>query len=225
MNIGILQTGHLAAEMQPDFGDYAAMFAALLSRYDFSFTTYNVVDGVFPLGPDAQQGWIITGSRHGVYEDHAWLTPLEDLVRAIKAAQVPLIGVCFGHQLIAQALGGTVEKSDYGWIIGRQTYDFGGTELALNAWHQDQVRKLPDGAIITAKGTGCPIAGFRIGQDVLCYQAHPEFDAAVLAGLLTHRGGAVPPPLVETARNTLNEGNDAALIGEEMAEFLQRGAP
>lgn len=224
MHIGILQTGHLAPEMQPKHGDYAALFRSLLDGNGFTFTTYNVVDGDFPDSAMAAEGWIITGSKHGVYEDHAWLPPLEALIREIAAAHRPLLGICFGHQVIAKALGGEVVKSDFGWIIGRQVYDMDGAQIALNAWHQDQITRLPDGADITATGPGCPIAGFAIGAHIRTYQAHPEFDRDVTEGLLTYRAGAVPDTLVQSAKAALDTPTDSARIAHQMAAFLTQGA-
>lgn len=225
MHIGILQTGHIAPEMQPTHGDYAALFRTLLSGHGFTFTTYNVVDGAFPESATAAEGWIITGSKHGVYEDHPWLPPLEALIREIKAAHRPLLGICFGHQVIAKALGGAVVKSDHGWIVGRQDYDFDGETVALNAWHQDQVITLPKGAKITATGPGCPIAGLAIGPHIRTYQAHPEFDRSVTEGLLTYRAAAVPARLVSEAKAALDTPTGSARIAAEMAAFLKQGAP
>ncbi len=114
MLIGILQCGHFPEDLQGESGDYDAMFERLLAGENFDYATYNVVDGDFPEGPEACDGWLITGSRHGAYEDHDWIPPLEDLIRAIRDAGRPLVGVCFGHQIIAQALGGKVVKFDGG---------------------------------------------------------------------------------------------------------------
>src|SRR5690606_24036163 len=121
-HIGILQTGHAAEPIRAEQGDYDEMFRRLLGGHGFTFSTWNVVDGEFPEGPEAAEGWLITGSRHGAYEEHDWLPPLEDLIRAIREAKRPLVGICFGHQIVAQALGGRVEKFDGGWSVGPQHY-------------------------------------------------------------------------------------------------------
>jgi GMP synthase-like glutamine amidotransferase len=223
MKIGILQTGHSPDAMRPEVGDYPGMFEALLAGHDFDFEAWPVVDDVFPDGPESADGWLITGSRHGVYEDHDWLAPLEQLVRDIVASGRPLIGICFGHQLIAKALGGTVKKYSGGWAVGRQVYDFGDEKLALNAWHQDQVTALPEGAQLIATHPFCKNAAMAIGKNVLSVQPHPEFSAAFLDGLMTHRGGAVPPELIEHAREALSEPTDEMKMADRMAAFFRKG--
>jgi len=151
MKIGILRTGHSPDGMIDSHGNYDTMFERLLEGHDFTFETFSVVDGEFPAGPQDADGWLITGSKHGAYEDHAWISPLEDLIRAIHAADKPLIGVCFGHQIIAQALGGKVEKFAGGWSVGRTDYTLDGAPIALNAWHQDQVVVLPQSARVVGQ--------------------------------------------------------------------------
>ena len=143
MKIGILQTGHAPDELKSASGNYDEMFRRLLDGHGFSFDTYPVLDGVFPDGAEAADGWLINGSKHGAYEDHDWITPLEDLIREIHARKMPLVGVCFGHQVIAQALGGKVVKYDGGWSVGHTEYRLHGAPVQLNAWHQDQVVELP----------------------------------------------------------------------------------
>jgi GMP synthase-like glutamine amidotransferase len=224
MRIGILQTGHAPDEVRGALGDYADMFEQLLTGRGFTFTRYDVVDGIFPENPEAADGWIVTGSRHGVYEDHPWLPPLEAFIREIVAADRPLVGVCFGHQVIAQALGGKVEKFSGGWAVGLQEYDFDGETLTLNAWHQDQVVALPDGAEVIASNDFCANAALAIGDKVFTVQPHPEFTAEMIAGLIEHRGSAVPAELVAQARARLDAPTANAALAKRMADVLSKGA-
>lgn len=221
MKIGILQTGHVAEEIQPTLGDYSDMFARLLDGHGFDFVTYNVVDGDFPAGPLDCDGWLITGSRHGAYEDHAFIPPLEALIRAIRDAGRPLVGVCFGHQIIAQALGGRVEKFAGGWSVGRQTYDFEGETVALNAWHQDQVVELPPGATVIAASDFCANAALAYGPHVFTVQAHPEFTGAMVAGLIAHRSKTVPEALKQAAASTLTAPTDNQRLAARMVAVLK----
>lgn len=222
MKIGILQTGYVPPELAPVTGEYPAMFERLLAPYGFSFETYAVVDGVFPPGPEAADGWLVTGSRHGAYEDHPWIAPLEELIRAIVAADKPLIGVCFGHQIIAQALGGTVEKFDGGWSVGPQTYDFGGTPKTVQAWHQDQVTKLPEGAEVVAGNEFCRYAALVYPGKAYTVQPHPEFDDTFIKGLLDTRGpGVVPDALLAQANGRMGTALDRTDIGAQFAKFFR----
>ena len=120
MIVGILQTGRVPPALQDRFGDYDAIFARFLGDGPLTFETYLVLDGEFPESPMACDGWLITGSRHGAYENHVWIPPLEKFLKNAVKLSRPVVGICFGHQILAQALGGKVEKFSGGWSIGTE---------------------------------------------------------------------------------------------------------
>jgi len=222
MLIGILQTGY-APEALRTAGDYPDMFAQLLDGHDFSFRTFRVVDMEFPESVSECDGWLITGSRHGVYEDLPFIRPLEQFIRDAFAARVPVAGICFGHQIMAQALGGTVEKYTGGWSAGTTEYDFGGEVMHINAWHQDQVTAPPLGARVIASSPFCAFAGFAYDDHGLSVQAHPEFAHDFIAGLIDTRGrGVVPDAILEAARAKLGAPLDSARIAAQIADFFKK---
>ncbi|MCP1168164.1 type 1 glutamine amidotransferase [Limimaricola litoreus] len=225
MQIGILETGHAPDALRPELGDYSELFERLLDGHGFAFRRYDVEGMVFPDRPDECDGWLITGSKHGAYEDHGFIAPLEALIREIHGAKIPLVGVCFGHQIIAQALGGKVEKFAGGWSIGRQPYAFEGRDIALNAWHQDQVVERPEGARTVASNDFCAHAGLAWGDHVFTIQPHPEFDARFIEGLATTRAiGVVPPDQIDQALANLDKPVDADVLADRMACVLKGAA-
>jgi GMP synthase-like glutamine amidotransferase len=222
MQIGILQTGHAPDALIDSAGDYPDMFARLLAGQGLTFRTYAVVDGVFPDSVHDADGWLITGSRHGAYEDHPWIPPLEEFIREAYAARVPLVGICFGHQIIAQAMGGRVEKYPGGWSVGPTRYDFGDEAMVLNAWHQDQVVEKPASAQVIASNDFCANAALLYDDRALTVQAHPEFRRDFLHGLIEKRGrGLVPGPLLDDALARLDMPLQDRTIATRIAEFFK----
>ena len=225
MRIGILQTGHGTPEMIEAQGDIDSIFMRLLGGRGFEFQTYAVVDGAFPGGVDDADGWLITGSKHGAYEDHNWIPPLEQLIRDIYADGRPMIGVCFGHQIVAQALGGKVAKFDGGWSVGHRSYEINGETMHFNAWHQDQVVDLPDGAEVIGFNDFCAHAALLYDNRILTIQPHPEFDAEVIDLLIRTRGpGVVPEELLKAANDNLSKTTDSDRFADRMEAFFKRGA-
>lgn len=223
MRIGILQTGLAPDALAADMGDYPDMFARLLAGHGFTFQTYRVVEMEFPSGVHDADGWLLTGSRHGAYEDHAFIPPLESFIRASYAAAVPMVGVCFGHQIIAQALGGKVEKFKGGWAVGATDYDFDGEKLTLNAWHKDQVTQLPPGAQVVASNDFCANAALVYNDRAFTVQAHPEFRPEFVDGLMQTRGrGVVPEDLMARAAKRLDDPIDDATIAGRIATFFKQ---
>lgn len=222
MKIGILQCGHLPKAITARWGDYDTLYPQLLNGHGFEFTPYFVVDGQFPDHIGATDGWLVTGSRHGAYEDHDWIPPLEDLIRQIRDAGQPLVGVCFGHQIIAQALGGRVEKFGGGWAIGATQYDLPEGRLTLNAWHQDQVTQRPPGAQVLASNGFCENAMLGYGDRIWSLQAHPEFEAGFLADLIReNRGGSAPDAVLDAAEARLAQPLDNAQIAAKIASVFK----
>lgn len=222
MLIGILQTGHAPDALVARSGTYPNMFRQLLADQGFTFRDYDVVGMQFPADVHECDGWLLTGSRHGAYEDHPFIPPLEAFIRRAYAAHVPMVGICFGHQIIAQALGGKVEKFTGGWSVGPQDYDFGGETVRLNAWHQDQVTELPQGAQVVGSSPFCTHAALAYDDRAFTVQAHPEFSSDFVAGLMEKRGpGVVPAPLMDAARARLDQPLGDQTIAARIAAFFK----
>ncbi len=223
MRIGILQCGQSPEQLKRGLGDYPDMFMRLLADRGFSFQNYHVEDMQFPGNVHDADGWLITGSRHGVYEDHPFIPPLEAFIRRAYAEEVPMVGICFGHQIIAQALGGKVIKHPSGWAVGTQDYDFDGQRITLNAWHQDQVVAPPAGAEIAARNGFCENAALVYGDRAFTVQAHPEFGDDFVAGLIEHRAkGVVSQDLLDAGTARMGEAKQSGLIADRIEQFFKQ---
>ncbi|MGR3502930.1 glutamine amidotransferase-related protein [Pseudaestuariivita sp.] len=222
MKIGLLVAGHVPDVLVAEFGTYGDMFKDFLGGQGFDFDVYDVVDGVFPANAEAADGWLVTGSKHGVYDPLPFIPVLMEFIAEIARSGRPMVGICFGHQAIAHALGGKAEKFDKGWAVGRTVYDTPEGSLTLYGYHQDQVTQKPPQAEVIASTAFCPYAGLQYGDHILTLQPHPEFDAAYVEALLTTRAvGVVPEDVVETARASLTEGaTDGRATADRIARFF-----
>ena len=231
-HVTIIETGLVSPRNRELHGSYPQMFERMIRAADPS-VTFDTVS--IPAGeklPDADKvgAILITGSSAGVYDEFDWIAPLEDFVRTANDAGVPMVGVCFGHQLIAQALGGVARKSEKGWGIGRHVYDVAsgngiveGVRIALAASHQDQVITPPPGAKTILSSDFTEHAGLLYqGGTTLSVQPHPEFSvgyALACCEIAGSRGGA-PEGLVAAAKASLAAPLESARLGGAIARFL-----
>ena len=241
MRIGILETGLLNEKVAGRFDSYPVMFAALLDKADLldkfngglSYREYSVINGEMPASIDDCDGWLITGSRHGAYEKLDWMLSLESFIRTLYEAKKPLVGICFGHQIIAQALGGLVTKSDKGWGIGLHHYKVdvaqswmgAGHSLApekvgIYAFHQDQISQLATAATVFISSDFCPYAGLTYGDSILSVQAHPEFDASYEHALIDIYGGNIVPEPVAANALVGMQGSDSQADTQMLANWI-----
>ena len=224
MKLAILETGRPPGDLAQRFGDYPAMFAKMLGP-EFEVQSFDVTAGELP-DPAARDAVLITGSPAGVYEDHDWLPGLFDFIRAAKDSK--MIGVCFGHQAMAEALGGHVEKSDKGWGAGLHHYTItrpepwldGAREIAAPASHQDQVVVQPPNTEIVASSDFTPYAALAwTDRPAISFQFHPEFSPAFAKALIAERYDRVPNP--DAAIASLDAPNDNQRVAGWIRRFLK----
>ncbi|HEX2576549.1 MAG TPA: hypothetical protein VHK88_09390 [Aquihabitans sp.] len=232
LRIGLLQCGYVHPDLAGDFGDYPVAFGELLEPHDVELVTYDVQTGPLPDDPGAVDGWLVSGSASSAYERLPWIPPLEAFLRGLVARDAPVVAICFGHQLVAQAHGGRVERSPAGWGAGAHDYELVGTgpwgstpdrrSVRLIASHQDQVVDLPDGDVVIARTDHCPIAGYTLGTSVLAIQAHPEFTAGLSARLTQARRDRIGDATADAALASLDAPLDRAVVGSWMADHWRR---
>ncbi|MFN3943822.1 MAG: glutamine amidotransferase-related protein [Allosphingosinicella sp.] len=223
MKLAILETGHPPDELIPTFGRYPDMFRRLLGT---DAPSYDVTAGQYPSAVSDHDAYLVTGSPAGVYDPLPWIAPLKDFLRAAHG-RTRLVGVCFGHQVMAEALGGRVEKSAKGWgvglteypLVGRAAWMDGGGRVAIPASHQDQVTVQPPGTDVVAATDFTPFAAlaWRDGS-AISFQFHPEFDPAFARALIETRRDRLPDP--DGAIASLRRPNDNARVGGWMRSFL-----
>ena len=229
--IAILETGAPPPALAAAHGDYPAMLRELLGQ-EFAFETFDVQAGEWP-DAGAFDAAIITGSAAGVYETDAWIAGLLDWIREAKG-RTKLVGVCFGHQAMAQALGGRVEKSDRGWGVGLHRYQEVSPEpwmtpaasaVSIPASHQDQVVEKPADARVLLRSDFTPFAGLAWGDDAISFQAHPEFTPAFATALTAGRHDRIDPALVKRAVDSLKAADDRATVGQWISDFVMATSP
>ena len=231
MKVGLLDTippsFYLPGE-KTDPDKFRDMFRGVGVEYEMPH--YDVALDHFPAEVDECDGYLITGSPCSVYEDLKWIRDLEAFVRRCYAADVPMVGVCFGHQVIAQALGGRVEKSADGWLLGHhsirilrekpwmQPHQDEGTLYFVN---QDQVVQPPPGAELLAENDRCPYAMFNLEDRVLCIQPHPEQPITSMHTFIEYLRPRLDPDVHREALDSMENGEPHAdLVASWLWQFL-----
>lgn len=232
MKLCILDNDVLDPAAVPIWGSYAAMFERLLRTVGFAgeLHAFSARHGQYPVSFEPYDVVLLTGSRADAFSDEAWVLALRERVTQLLAQQKKLVGVCFGHQLIAHCLGARVARAPQGWGLGRTTYTWHEPALfddvleqvCLLASHQDQVLELPQGARLLASNAHCPIAAYAIGQQVLCIQPHPEFEPEYSAFLMDKRRALHGDAVIEEKRAALQAGHDGQRIGQLMLRFMEQ---
>jgi GMP synthase-like glutamine amidotransferase len=232
VKLGILETGAPPGGLEKEFGDYPSMFVRLLrdAGFEGAIETIDVQKTRFPDAPEAYDAYLVTGSAAGVYDPEPWIAPLIEFLRAAKG-RAKLVGVCFGHQVMAEAFGGKVIQSPKGWGLGLHDYAVEDVEpwmdpvarVALAASHQDQVVEPPPGARVVAASAFTPYAALTYGdQQAISMQPHPEFEPAYATALIERRLETV---LTEAqgraAIETYSRPNDNARVGGWIRRFLE----
>jgi len=234
MKITILETGRAPGKLVDAYPRYPDMFASLLSPWgqELAYESVGLLDGEVLPEASACEAILITGSPFGVYDSPPWMDPLRGFIREAHAARIPMVGVCFGHQVIADALGGEVAKSEKGWGIGRHTYQItqprewmgeARQEISLSASHQDQVLTPPAGAITLARSahTNHAMLEYR-DAPVITIQGHPEFSDQYASALWeARRGKALSEVQVDRALASMALPGDGVVVGEWIVRFLR----
>jgi GMP synthase-like glutamine amidotransferase len=228
-NIGIIVCDHFPPETSAAAGgEIPDLYRRLLSGTgdSLTFREYDAANGELPTNLDECDGWILTGSRADAHGDDPWVADLLEWIRTAIATRERIVGVCFGHQAIAQALGGTVERAAT-WKVGPHTLTLDATiwfaeaTVELNAMHRDVVTRLPPGAVVAGRGTTAEVPAFRVADHVFCVQDHPEFSAPVTRKIIEGRrerlGEACATDGLERLQTTPTQGD---VVGRYLVDFL-----
>lgn len=234
IKIGILQADDVLPSLAAQYGEYPAMFQQLLQAANgdadvgLEFVTYAVNAGIYPSDIDEVDAYILTGSKSSVYEDTPWITQLAEFVRALHSRKKKLVGICFGHQMVAHALGGKTSLADAGWGLGvkktspaTSTNLLGSQPFKLIYSHQDQVVELPEGTVVLASTDICPIAATALGEHILTFQGHPEFYPDYANDLYEIRRERYPAEIYNAAMASLQADTDQLFVGGLMIDFCR----
>ncbi|MEL6270282.1 MAG: type 1 glutamine amidotransferase [Chloroflexota bacterium] len=235
MKLGILDAVPAKYYTDDDVVTDPERFIALLRSVNFTgeIVSFHVAEQEFPPSVDTCDAYLITGSPATAFESRLWIDDLKQFIRDVYAARVPLVGICFGHQVIAMALGGTVETAESGWMVGLYSFDvietppwIGPDDLRQkNIYHfnRDQVINLPTDAVHLGASETCPNSMYAIGDTVFAIQGHPEMPLSAMKQYLVELKDTLPADVVEYAhQSTAANQPDVLILGTWLKAFIER---
>jgi GMP synthase (glutamine-hydrolysing) len=233
MKLGILICDEVQPQLQAEFGDYPEMFSQLLQSVDeqLEIVYFSAINQNLPSDIRACDCYITSGSRYGVNDDQLWIRELEVFIRALYDGGIGFAGICFGHQLIAKALGGRVEKSPKGWGIGLAFSDVVTTQswmtmakdkINLIVSHQDQISELPPNAEVLMSNSFCPYSMIKVGNNFLGLQGHPEFSREYSFALMDSRRDRISADVIDAGSATLTHDVDDVMVMQWIVNFLKQ---
>lgn len=187
INIAVLEMGVLPDALAHRHGNFFQLVEQWLGRDaadNVCFSQLTVCEGAVLPQPQAFDAYVVSGSKHSVYEDLPWIQESKAFLLRLKQLGIPMFGICFGHQLMAEAFGGTVEKSPKGWGAGIDRYQMGEQQHDVLVVHQDQVVVLPEEAKVIGQSAHCEYGVLEYGFAAQSTQFHPEFTPELVADLL-----------------------------------------
>jgi GMP synthase-like glutamine amidotransferase len=232
MHIGILVTNTDDSDFAKQRPADGEKFLALLKplRPDWKFTAVQVKDGVFPKSVADFDGYVITGSPASANGPEAWIATLLDFIREINAAKIPTVGVCFGHQAIARALGGVVSKNPGGWGFGIAETHFTRPEkwmepkletISLYSAHSEQVTVLPKDAVTLGGSDFCPVGSYKIGKHIFTTEYHPEMTPEFVTDLSYAFEKYLGHEVAQKAREQFKSPAQGQIFAKWMVRFLE----
>ncbi|MDH4039562.1 MAG: GMP synthase [Gammaproteobacteria bacterium] len=232
MKLGILKTDAVRPEWVGEFGEYPDMFIRLLGKVDptMEFRVYDVEEGEYPADIDEVDAYLITGSKSSVYDDKPWIATLMDFVRELDRRRKKLVGICFGHQLVAHALGGKTEKSTKGWGVGLHTHRFSevpawhdneAADFDILVSHQDQVVRNAANARVLASSEFCENAVCQVGDHILTFQGHPEFVPEYSREIMEFRRKLIGEPVYRAGMDSLAVAPQQERVARWILNFLR----
>ena len=233
INLGLLLCDHVPESLAPRFKDYPKMYetAFAVLDNDISWKVFDVCRGELPTVLGDLDGYVVSGSRQSVNDDISWISELSAFLNELRKTQIPTVGICFGHQLIAKVYGGTVDLSNTGWGVGCKSFNVlesrdwmtgVGINFIVPAFHQEQVVVLPNNSITLASTNYCNHFLVEYDDSTLGIQGHPEFERNYISALLDDRVAALSPEITAEAVKSLNLKPDSVLIRRWIKEFIRK---
>jgi GMP synthase-like glutamine amidotransferase len=234
LSICILETDNIRPELVEQYRGYGWMFQQLFARQPIAaeFSVFNVVQGEYPDDSRSYDAYLITGSKADSFGSDPWIATLRSFVLKHYQAGDKFLGVCFGHQLLALLLGGVTERAWQGWGVGVHQYAVSEQpewmqprteQLSLLISHQDQVTTAPTNACVFASSAFCPVAAYYIGDQVLCFQGHPEFVPDYSRSIMDIRQANYGEELYQKGINSLQLEHQGNMVAEWMMRFVAQG--